>query len=111
MAYFRLQFNLIIAVLPVITLVFLAFMSSKAAAKNLVKVNNWAYLADTVMGGVSKGKAENGAEDLQVKFYQKQWGFIQVRTRINQSDPVENCISVILRIIFLYKEQPVSMQH
>ena len=27
-------------------------MSSNASAKNLIYENNWAYLADTVMGGV-----------------------------------------------------------
>ena len=38
-------------------------MSNTSHAKNLVYENNWAYLADTVMGGVSRGSAEfsNGA--------------------------------------------------
>ena len=30
-------------------------MSNASHAKNLVYENNWAYLADTVMGGVSRG--------------------------------------------------------
>ena len=30
-------------------------MSNQVNAKNLVYENNWAYLADTVMGGVSQG--------------------------------------------------------
>ena len=33
-------------------------MSNAVNAKNLVYENNWAYLADTVMGGVSQGSAE-----------------------------------------------------
>ena len=33
-------------------------MSNTTNAKNLVYENNWAYLADTVMGGVSRGNAE-----------------------------------------------------
>ena len=91
MAYLRLKFNLNIAVLSVITLVCLATMSSKAESKNLVQINNWAYLADTVMGGVSKGKAEFSAGALRLTGQvstENNGGFIQVRTRINQSDPV-----------------------
>ena len=34
-------------------------MSNTTNAKNLVYENNWAYLADTVMGGVSRGNAES----------------------------------------------------
>ena len=33
-------------------------MSNTTNAKNLVYENNWAFLADTVMGGVSRGNAE-----------------------------------------------------
>ena len=48
-------------------------MSNTANAKNLVYENNWAYLADTVMGGVSQGGAEFAAEHygLKVKFLPK----------------------------------------
>ncbi len=49
-------------------------MSEVLMAKNLVEKNNWAYLADTVMGGVSQGSAEfySGALRLTGKsFYQK----------------------------------------
>ena len=35
--------------------VLVIIMSNAANAKNLVYENNWAYLADTVMGGVSRG--------------------------------------------------------
>ena len=89
MTYLRSQFNLNIAVLSVIALVCLAFMSSKAESKNLVQINNWAYLADTVMGGVSKGKAEFSAGALRLTGQvstKNNGGFIQVRTRINQSE-------------------------
>ena len=66
-------------------------MSSKAESKNLVQINNWAYLADTVMGGVSKGKAEFAAGALRLTGQvstKNNGGFIQVRARINQSDPL-----------------------
>ena len=92
MTYLRLQFNLNIAVLSVITLVCLAFMSSKAESKNLVQINNWAYLADTVMGGVSRGRAEfsNGALRLTGQVSTKNnGGFIQVRTRIDPTETLE----------------------
>ena len=36
-------------------------MVSAGSAKNLVYENNWAYLADTVMGGVSQGSSEFAA--------------------------------------------------
>ena len=98
MTYLRLKFNLNIAVLSVITLVYLAFMSSKAESKNLVQINNWAYLADTVMGGVSRGNAEfsNGALRLTGQVSTKNnGGFIQVRTRI---DPMETFEKVGVKI-------------
>ena len=64
-------------------------MSNVVTAKNLVYENNWAYLADTVMGGVSQGSAEfaSGALRLTGQVSTKNnGGFIQVRTRI---DPKE----------------------
>ena len=64
-------------------------MSNAVNAKNLVYENNWAYLADTVMGGVSQGSAEfaSGALRLTGQVSTKNnGGFIQVRTRI---DPKE----------------------
>ena len=64
-------------------------MSNAVNAKNLVYENNWAYLADTVMGGVSQGSAEfaSGALRLTGQVSTKNnGGFIQVRTRI---DPIE----------------------
>ena len=64
-------------------------MSNAVTAKNLVYENNWAYLADTVMGGVSQGSAEfaSGALRLTGQVSTKNnGGFIQVRTRI---DPIE----------------------
>jgi len=98
MTYLRLQFHLNIAVLSVITLVCLALMSSKAESKNLVQKNNWAYLADTVMGGVSRGNAEfsNGTLRLTGLVSTKNnGGFIQVRTRI---DPTETFGKVGVKI-------------
>ena len=41
-------------------------MSNASHAKNLVYENNWAYLADTVMGGVSQGGAEFSAGALRL---------------------------------------------
>ena len=64
-------------------------MPSNASAKNLVYENNWAYLADTVMGGVSRGGAEFSAGALRLTGQvstKNNGGFIQVRTRI---DPTE----------------------
>ena len=67
-------------------------MVSAASAKNLVYENNWAYLADTVMGGVSRGNAEfsNGALRLTGQVSTKNnGGFIQVRTRIDPTETFE----------------------
>ena len=64
-------------------------MSNQANAKNLVYENNWAYLADTVMGGVSRGGAEFSAGALRLAgnvSTKNNGGFIQVRTRV---DPIE----------------------
>ena len=67
-------------------------MSSALNAKNLVYENNWAYLADTVMGGISRGSAEfsNGALRLTGQVSTKNnGGFIQVRTRIDSNETTE----------------------
>ena len=67
-------------------------MSNASNAKNLVYDNNWAYLADTVMGGVSRGSAEfsNGALRLTGQVSTKNnGGFIQVRTRIDPTETIE----------------------
>ena len=67
-------------------------MSNTSHAKNLVYDNNWAYLADTVMGGVSRGSAEfsNGALRLTGQVSTKNnGGFIQVRTRIDPTETIE----------------------
>jgi hypothetical protein len=64
-------------------------MSNHAGAKNLVYDNNWAYLADTVMGGVSQGDAEFSAGALRLTgnvSTKNNGGFIQVRTRVDPSD-------------------------
>ena len=69
--------------------VLLISMSNGAIAKNLVYENNWAYLADTVMGGVSKGGAEFAAGALRLTGQvstKNNGGFIQVRTRIDPSE-------------------------
>ena len=66
--------------------VFIFGMTNAANAKNLVYENNWAYLADTVMGGVSKGGAEFAAGALRLTGQvstKNNGGFIQVRTRID----------------------------
>ena len=69
--------------------VLIFIMSNTANAKNLVYENNWAYLADTVMGGVSQGSAEFAAGALRLTGQvstKNNGGFIQVRTRV---DPIE----------------------
>ncbi len=66
-------------------------MSSTTSAKNLVYENNWAYLADTVMGGVSSGGAEFSAGSLRLTGQvstKNNGGFIQVRTRIDPTEAV-----------------------
>ena len=66
-------------------------MVSAESAKNLVYENNWAYLADTVMGGVSQGSAEFAAGALRLTgkvSTKNNGGFIQVRTRIDQTETV-----------------------
>ena len=71
--------------------VWLLGMSSTASAKNLVYENNWAYLADTVMGGVSSGGAEFSAGSLRLTGQvstKNNGGFIQVRTRIDPTEAV-----------------------
>ena len=65
-------------------------MVSAASAKNLVYENNWAYLADTVMGGVSQGSVEFSAGALRLTgkvSTKNNGGFIQIRTRV---DPAES---------------------
>ena len=69
--------------------VFIFGMSNAANAKNLVYENNWAYLADTVMGGISQGGAEFAAGALRLTGQvstKNNGGFIQVRTRIDPSE-------------------------
>ena len=76
---------------PLITyFVLIMGMVSAASAKNLVYENNWAYLADTVMGGVSQGSAEFSAGALRLTgkvSTKNNGGFIQIRTRV---DPAES---------------------
>ena len=73
-------------------------MSSTTSAKNLVYENNWAYLADTVMGGVSSGGAEFSAGSLRLTGQvstKNNGGFIQVRTRV---DPTETAGKLGIKI-------------
>ena len=66
-------------------------MPNTSHAKNLVYENNWAYLADTVMGGVSRGGAEFSAGALRLTGQvstKNNGGFIQVRTRIDPTETV-----------------------
>ncbi len=67
----------------------LGFMANVTSAKNLVYENNWAYLADTVMGGVSRGEAEFAAGALRLSgevSTKNNGGFIQVRTRVDANE-------------------------
>ena len=71
--------------------VLISSMSNNVSAKNLVYENNWAYLADTVMGGVSRGGAEFSAGALRLTGQvstKNNGGFIQVRTRIDPTETV-----------------------
>ena len=71
--------------------VLIFIMSNATNAKNLVYENNWAYLADTVMGGVSRGGAEFSAGALRLTGQvstKNNGGFIQVRTRIDPTETV-----------------------
>ena len=71
--------------------VLMFIMSNAVNAKNLVYENNWAYLADTVMGGVSRGGAEFSAGALRLTGQvstKNNGGFIQVRTRIDSTEVI-----------------------
>ena len=71
--------------------VLMFIMSNATNAKNLVYENNWAYLADTVMGGVSRGRAEFSAGALRLTGQvstKNNGGFIQVRTRVDPNQAV-----------------------
>ena len=66
--------------------VLMFIMSNAVKAKNLVYENNWAYLADTVMGGVSQGGAVFSAGALRLTGQvstKNNGGFIQIRTRVD----------------------------
>ena len=76
-------------IFSVVVLIFI--MSNALNAKNLVYENNWAYLADTVMGGVSRGGAEFSAGALRLTGQvstKNNGGFIQVRTRVDPNQAV-----------------------
>ena len=71
--------------------VLMFIMSNAVNAKNLVYENNWAYLADTVMGGVSQGGAEFSAGALRLTGQvstKNNGGFIQIRTRVDPTQAV-----------------------
>ncbi len=71
--------------------VLIFIMSNAVNAKNLVYENNWAYLADTVMGGVSQGGAEFSAGALRLTGQvstKNNGGFIQIRTRVDPTQAV-----------------------
>ena len=58
------------------------------SAENLVKTQSWAYIADTVMGGVSEGYAGYVEEGALIRLSgtvstKNNGGFIQVRTSMN----------------------------
>ena len=71
--------------------VLMFIMSNAVNAKNLVYENNWAYLADTVMGGVSQGGAVFSAGALRLTGQvstKNNGGFIQIRTRVDPTQAV-----------------------
>ena len=58
------------------------------SAENLVKTQSWAYISDTVMGGVSEGYAGYVEEGASIRLSgtvstKNNGGFIQVRTSMN----------------------------
>ena len=71
----------------ILTSAVLALGVGMASAENLVKTQSWAYIADTVMGGVSEGSAgyvEDGASIrlIGIVSTKNNGGFIQVRTSV-----------------------------
>ena len=69
----------------ILTTAVLALGVGMGSAENLVKTQSWAYIADTVMGGVSEGSAgyvEDGAwiRLIGTVSTKNNGGFIQVRT-------------------------------
>ena len=67
----------------------LALINGGAMADNLIKTGQWAYLADTVMGGISKGTAqfEDQGIDQAIRLSGEvstanNGGFIQVRSPV-----------------------------
>ena len=68
---------------------FLASTFGAAMAENLIKIGQWSYLADTVMGGISEGSAkfESSGPDKTIRLTGEvstanNGGFIQVRTSV-----------------------------
>lgn len=62
-----------------------------ALAENLVSTGKWIYFADTVMGGVSDGRASFVEEDAALRLVgtvstANNGGFIQVRTKVSSKD-------------------------
>ena len=75
----------------VLTSAFLAAGVGLGNAENLVKTQSWAYIADTVMGGVSEGSAVYVEEEASIRLSgtvstKNNGGFIQVRTSITSVD-------------------------
>ena len=71
----------------ILTTTVLALGVGMGSAENLVKTQSWAYIADTVMGGVSEGYAGYVEEGASIRLSGKvstknNGGFIQVRTSI-----------------------------
>ena len=71
----------------VLTSAFLAAGVGFGNAENLVKTQSWAYIADTVMGGVSEGSAVYVEEEASIRLSgtvstKNNGGFIQVRTSL-----------------------------
>ena len=68
----------------------LALGVGMSSAENLVKTQSWSYVADTVMGGVSKGSASYVEKGASIRLSgtvstKNNGGFIQVRTNMNPS--------------------------
>lgn len=75
-------------------------MSNGVKANNLIYESNWAYVADTVMGGVSRGGAEFSAGALRLAGQvstKNNGGFIQVRTRVDPND-VNNKTGIKIKV-------------
>ena len=80
------------AIRPILIGTLLILHPQQTSAENLITDARWAYLADTVMGGISVGKAEvtSSGSETGIRLSgrvstENNGGFIQIRTPINSS--------------------------